>query len=268
MSDALVSFAEVCLAYDRRPLLEHLNLTLERGQYLGLVGPNGAGKTTILRAIVGALKPSSGRIAYAEPRPKFGYMPQHQVLNQNYPLSAADVVLMGRYLTMGWRLRPNAQDRECLENSLRRTGTLELRNQAFADLSGGQQQRVLMARALACEPDILLLDEPTNGMDVVAAADTMSIVKSLHQQGLAVVLVTHQLELVAQWATSVAIIHQAGESSTIEIGSTAEMINSSKLSHIYNRAVEVNQVTGRITLDNDQAQTCIPASNSGSDNHE
>ncbi len=197
MSGALVELRDVGLGYNGRPVLEHVSLRIEPGEFVALLGPNGAGKTTLLRGILGLLPVLSGRIAYGFDRATSppGYVPQRDALDPIFPLSAFEVVLMGTYAKLrplqpvGARLRRVAAD--CLDQ----VGLAALAKRPFWSLSGGQRQRALIARALAVEPEILLLDEPTAGVDREAEATIADVLTQLNRnRGLTVVLVTHHVE--------------------------------------------------------------------------
>ncbi len=242
MSLPLVEFRGVRLGYGRRTVLQGLDFRLQEGDYLGLVGPNGAGKTTLLRALLGNLPPREGEILYrgGRERPRFGYVPQREGVDEIFPLSVEDVVLMGRYPRLGLGRRPARSDREFAVHCLERVGMADLRYRPLSDLSGGQKQRVLMARALAGEPEVLLLDEPTTGMDLASEEDTLRLVDDLHRQGMTVVMVTHRLYLVANHARTVGILHQG-----LTVGPVAEVLDDRRLSALYGRPVRVSLVGGR-----------------------
>ena len=192
----LVKLRDVSLGYGRQPVLEHVTLDLERGEFIALLGPNGAGKTTLLRGIVGLLPVLTGTIEYGFDRwsSPFGYVPQRERLDPAFPLSALEVALMGTYAHLhplrrvGRAQRQLAQPREG-----RRLG-----------MAVGQTQRVLIARALAAEPTLLVLDEPTAGVDAEATAAIMDVVSRLNREkGLTVVLVTHQTRMLRGIANAV-----------------------------------------------------------------
>jgi ABC-type Mn2+/Zn2+ transport system ATPase subunit len=196
MSGALVTLRDVSLGYDGTLVLEHVSLAIERGEFLALLGPNGAGKTTLLRGILGLIPALAGRIHFGFDRTTSppGYVPQRDVLDPIFPLSAFEVVLMGTYARLpplwpvGRPLRRLAA--QCLDH----VGLGELAGRPFWSLSGGQKQRVLIARALAVQPEIMLLDEPTAGVDVEAEAAIIRLLTQLNRErGLTVVLVTHHL---------------------------------------------------------------------------
>jgi len=196
MSGALVELRDVSLGYERSPVLEHVSLAIERGEFLALLGPNGAGKTTLLRGILALIPVLAGRIDYGFDRRTSppGYVPQRDVLDPIFPLSVFEVVLMGAYARLS-PLQPVGRARrrlaaECLD----RVGLADLARRPFWMLSGGQKQRVLIARALAVQPEIMLLDEPTAGVDAEAEQAITDLLARLNrEQGLTVVLVTHHV---------------------------------------------------------------------------
>ena len=240
MGEPIVRFEGVDLGYGRHVVLRDLNFSVEEGDFLGIVGPNGAGKTTLLKAICGILKPLKGRI---ERRPglRFGYVPQRQAVDEAFPLTVLEVVLMGRYGLLGpWR-RPSEEDVRRAREALRRVGAEELADRPYRELSGGQKQRALMARALAAEPDVLLLDEPTSDMDVASQKAVLDFIKRLHEGGMTILLVSHVLEIVANYAEKIAIIGEG----RLHIGDREEILTPERLSSLYGVEVEVGEVSWR-----------------------
>jgi ABC-type Mn2+/Zn2+ transport system ATPase subunit len=196
---------EVSLGYGNRPILEHVNLELERGEFAALLGPNGAGKTTLLRGIAGLIPLMAGTLEYEFDRATtpLGYVPQREVLDPTFPLTALEVVLMGTYARLGPLRRPGRRERRLAADCLDLVGLAPLAEQRFAQLSGGQTQRVLIARALAAEPSLLLLDEPTAGVDAAATRAILDALVRLNRQDrLTVLLVTHQVHALHGVATA------------------------------------------------------------------
>jgi ABC-type Mn2+/Zn2+ transport system ATPase subunit len=237
---ALVTFDNATLGYGRRVILSDLTFSVPEGDFLGIVGPNGAGKTTILRAILKTLKPLRGSVSHAT-NLRYGYVPQRDQVDYNFPLKVVDVVLMGRYDRIGLMRRPSAADREMALNALSHVGILDLADHPLNALSGGQKQRTLIARALVGEPNVLILDEPTNGMDLVATTQILGLVRELHERdGMTVLMVSHALNEVANYVERIALVMNGG----FRIGAVDEIMSSSVLSDMYRIPVDVDSING------------------------
>lgn len=246
MRDPLVQLRSVSLGYGGSAVLRDLTFAVYRGDFLAFVGPNGSGKTTLLRALTGTLPPLSGEILRPAGPLACSYVPQERELDPAFPLSALDVVLLGRVGRVGPGRRPGRRDREISAHALARVGVASLTKAPFQELSGGQKQRVLIARALAAEPDLLVLDEPTSGMDLRAERELMDFVSSLHAQSLTIVMASHNLHAVANYAKRIAIVDQ--ERSVFRIGDTAQILTDETLTALYGLNVRVREVAGRRTI--------------------
>lgn len=183
------------------------------GQAVALVGPNGAGKSTLIRAILGLVPLVSGRIevfgqAPALARPNVAYVPQHAELDPAFPVSARQVVLMGRYRRVGWLRRPGRADRAIAERCLAAVGLADRGGARFGTLSGGQRQRVLFARALAQEAALLLLDEPFNGVDGATQDVLIHLLADARRRGAAVLLSTHDLDVARHACTDACVLNR------------------------------------------------------------
>ncbi len=243
MNEPLISLEDAGVGYAGRAILEGVNLSVAQGDFLAVVGPNGGGKTTVLLALLGALPLLGG--ALVRPRPvRVGYVPQREHVDTIWPLTAAEVALMGRIPGIGpWR-RPGAADREAVLSAMTRVGVEHLVDRQYGELSGGQRQRTLIARALAANPELLALDEPTNGMDPAAELGTMDLLRELHGGGkLAIVMVSHRLENVANYARSLAFVDK--DQKLFRVGALDEMLRPEALGALYGRAVEVREENGR-----------------------
>lgn len=236
----LVRFDRATLGYGRSVILSELTFTLLEGDFLGMVGPNGAGKTTILRAILRTLKPLHGTVTHA-PNIRFGYVPQRDQVDYNFPLTVVDVVLMGRYDRIGLGRRPGSRDRDLACKALEHVGILDLADQPLSLLSGGQKQRTLIARALVGEPNVLVLDEPTSGMDLVSTTQILGLVRELHERdNLTVLMVSHALNEVANYVERIALVMNGG----FRIGPVDEIMTQSVLSDMYGIPVDVDSFNG------------------------
>jgi ABC-type Mn2+/Zn2+ transport system ATPase subunit len=246
MQACVIEFCNVALGYGRKIVLQGVNLGIKAGDFVGLVGPNGSGKTTFLRGLLGILSPRQGEIRLTPPpearRLDFGYVPQEKAVDHVFPLSVLEVVLMGRFKQLGPCRRPRPADHTLALQSLDHVGLESLAPAAFQELSGGQKQRVLIARALAAEPHILVLDEPTSGMDLPSEKHLMALIKALHEQErLTLVLATHNLNLVAQYAQQLALFTQ-GE---VLVGEATTLLSTQRLSQVYHMPVTVTEIDGK-----------------------
>jgi ABC-type Mn2+/Zn2+ transport system ATPase subunit len=243
VSSALVTLEGAALGYGREAILRDVSITVHAGDFLAVVGPNGGGKTTLLRTLLGVLPPLAGRRLQPGPL-RVGYVPQRDHVDAYWPLSVAEVALMGRYRLVGVGRRPGAVDRAAVAHALDRAGIAELAQRSFRTLSGGQRQRTLIARALTAEPELLALDEPTSGMDPGAELDAMDVLRALHRGGkLAVVMVSHRLEAVANYADRLAFVDK--EQKLFRVGPLAEMLAPDALGALYGRRVTVREEGGR-----------------------
>jgi ABC-type Mn2+/Zn2+ transport system ATPase subunit len=232
------------LGFPRRILVRDLSFDIRSREILGIVGPNGCGKTTLLRAILGLTRPIGGRIE-RDPTLVVSYVPQRDRLDTILPITVFEVVLMGRAARSGALQRTRGTDRDAVRRALAQVGVEALSQHLFRTLSGGQQQRVLLARALAAEPDVLVLDEPTAGMDVAGEAAVIEFLGDLNRtQGVTILIVTHLLPLVLNFATSIMLMG-AG---TILHGAVDDVLQEDRLSELYGVPIHVGRVGGQRTL--------------------
>ena len=209
----LIVCENVSLGYEGQSVLTGLDLTIRAGDYLCIVGDNGSGKSTLLRGLLGLIAPQSGTIRRAPELEKgaVGYLPQQTKAQKDFPATVFEVVLSGCLNRKGMRfVYTSAQKSEALMN-MGKLGILELKGQSYRDLSGGQQQRVLLARALCAASRLLILDEPITGLDPAAAQDLYKTLAYLNKtEGMAVVMVTHDLKAALRSARTVLHIGRQG----------------------------------------------------------
>ena len=200
MKSAALVLSGVTAAYGREPVVEGVTGQVEAGGALALIGPNGAGKSTLIKAVLGLVPLVSGTVEVlglppAQARGQVAYVPQAEALDRNFPVSALQVVLMGRYRRIGWLHRPGAADKAVAVEALERVGLADRAGNRFGTLSGGQRQRVLMARALAQQARLLLLDEPFTGVDTTSTDVLLDLLDGLRTNGVAIVMATHDLSV-------------------------------------------------------------------------
>jgi len=239
----LLTLQDLAIGYGGWPLLSGIDLAIKHGEFWSIVGPNGAGKTTLIKTILGIIPPIRGRIERAHGL-TFGYVPQRGAIDDIYPLTALEVVLMGEYPRVGLFKRVTRSHRELALRYMERVGVVDLAERPFRLLSGGQKQRTLIARGLAMEPDILILDEPTDGMDIAGEAGIMELMSDVRRQsGRTILMITHNLNVVANYAQHLMIMH-GGEDLCIA-GTMEELLSSQTLRDVYQLRVDVHAFAGR-----------------------
>jgi manganese/zinc/iron transport system ATP- binding protein len=196
-----VEVRDLRAGYNGHVALDGVTFSVELGCLAGLVGPNGSGKSTLLRVILGLHKPWSGEVRlFGEPgrkRRRIGYTPQAELVDWGFPVTALDVVQMGRYRRIGLIRRPGKRDREIAMEALERVHLADLAERQIGELSGGEQRRMLIARALAQDADLVLLDEPLAGLDATAQHDLLRLLEELRREDKTLFVATHDLSCVA-----------------------------------------------------------------------
>ncbi len=228
----VVQCDDLCFRYGKQWVLEDVSFKVPEGESLCIIGPNGGGKSTLLKLLLGLLEPGRGSLTlFGEPcekaRSRIGYVPQSMQFDRMFPISALDIVLMGRLD----RLRVGRYSKECRAvamASLDEVGLTDIANRPFSDLSGGQRQRVMIARALACEPDLLLLDEPTANVDLSVEEQFLETLVELRKK-MTILVVTHDLDIVSLIGDSVLCVnHRVHRHSLPLSGDTIKEIYSGR----------------------------------------
>ncbi len=219
-----ITLKDVAIGYGRTGILSGITFSLKKGEFAVLFGPNGSGKTTLFKTILRIIPPVRGAIIYSDGRPaRFGYVPQRQYLDEIYPFTAEEVVLMGTFGQRKPFCPTSKTDRLLVEQCLKDVGMPEFKKDYFSELSGGQKQRVLIARALATRPDILLLDEPITGVDMVTQRVIMELISTLYKKHrLTVLMVTHEIHTIPKRIDKALWI----QDDTLWVGNTEEMFAS------------------------------------------
>ena len=211
-SDPIIRIADLDFAYNGQRVLEDVNLEVWEGDFIAMIGPNGGGKTTLLRLMLGLLKPERGQIrVMGKPATRvshhIGYVPQDVHINRSFPISALDVVLMGK-LAPGKRWsKNNNQDRRDALEAMERIDMAGYAHRRIGELSGGQRQRVFIARALVTRPRLLLLDEPTASIDSKGQSEFFRLLKRLNKD-VTIIVVSHDLLVISTYVKSVACVNR------------------------------------------------------------
>ncbi len=257
----LLEARDLACGYQGQSIFNGLNFKLHQGQFSGLVGPSGSGKTTLLKSLLGIVQPRQGQVYYqGQPAfngkgkstkrilPKVGYVPQVETVDWSFPVTAAEVVMMGRYrrrapFKAAWPW-PSKQDREIAGQLLARVGAADVSDRAIGELSGGQQQRVFLARALVGNPDLVLLDEPTSSADIQTQHELLHLLWDLNDQGVSILLSTHDLNSVATHLPWVVCFNHG----IIAEGKPLDVLTSDTLSRTFGGDMVVQQQGDQVLI--------------------
>jgi len=243
----------VCVNYNGTVALHDASLTLPAGRICGLVGMNGAGKSTLFKALTGFVRPSRGRIringltvSEAQREQAVAYVPQSEGIDNNFPVSVWDVVMMGRYGAMNLLRIPGRVDRVAVREALSQVDLLELRDRPIGALSGGQRKRAFLARAIAQRASVLLLDEPFNGVDVRTEKLMADLFLQFRDEGRTILISTHDLSHVREFCDLVVLINKT----VLAYGETSEVFTPENLSLTFG-GVRPDLLTGNSSADRD-----------------
>jgi len=252
----LLEAHEVSFAYNGRPVLKGVDLSVHPGQIVGIIGPNGAGKSTLIKILSRLLSPDKGCVSLGgrdltrwgptQLARHLAVVPQAAKLPETF--TAWEVVLMGRTPYLGLLGNETTTDMAIAQRAMEETNTWHLASRLIGQLSGGERQRVVVARALAQEPRILLLDEPTLHLDINHQLEILSLVRRLvDEQGLAVLAIFHDLNLAAQFCHELVLLCQGR---VFARGHPGEVITVTNIAAVYgaNVAVLPHPHNGRPTV--------------------
>lgn len=208
----VISIRHLWAGYDGDLVLQDVNLSVEEGDFIGLIGPNGGGKTTLLRVLLGLHPPLRGEVRILGLQPRegrrfVGYVPQVVEFDREFPIRVWDVVRMGRLGRRGLLRRFTREDDEIVAELLQEVGMWEHRDRPFGELSGGQRQRAYIARALAREPKILLLDEPLASVDPEMRTSIYDLLQRLNEC-ITILMVSHDLGAVSSYVKTVGCLNR------------------------------------------------------------
>ena len=201
----IIECKNITLAYGGAVVVKDLSFDVRRGEILLISGENGSGKSTLIKALLGLIRPVSGKISVESARRGgIGYLPQKSAAERDFPATVREVVSSGLTGSLRCGIFKPKGSGEKINSAMALARVAELSSRSFNELSGGQQQRTLLARALCAAEELLILDEPTNALDPASSAEMYSIITSLrHHHGMTVIMVSHDLESAVTMADSV-----------------------------------------------------------------
>ena len=258
MNEIGIDIENVTVAYHGKVALHSASLQLQPGTICGLVGMNGAGKSTLFKAIMGFVKPNTGRVLInglpirkVQKRNLVAYVPQSEEVDWNFPVNVYDVVMMGRYGYMNLLRIPGAIDKQAVRESLERVEMWQMRDRQIGELSGGQKKRTFFARALTQQAKVLLLDEPFAGVDIKTEKMMINLLMELRQTGHIILVSTHDLESITTFCDQVVLINR----SILAYGNTSEVFTEENLSRTFGGAVgDFSSAKSRSTQVNQKEQ--------------
>lgn len=234
----ILKLDNITVGYEHAPVLRDVSFHVHSDQFTGIVGPSGSGKTTLLRTLLGALRPQRGTVT-TKPGLRMAYVPQLETVNWNFPVTVFECVLMARTDGRQWP-RASRTDKADVAAVLERLGIAQVAGRHIRQLSGGQQQRMFIARALLSNPDLLVLDEPTSGVDVSTRHDMLHLLADLHEDGISIVLTTHDLNGMAAHLPHLVTIN----GKIVAEGTPHEVITSDVLERTFGARLEVLEHLG------------------------
>jgi len=236
---SILSVHDLTVGYESGRALDNISFELVTGERMAVVGPNGAGKSTLFKAIAGLLKPDAGKVRVfgADPGRHFciSYLPQHNHVDWNFPVTVYDVVMMARTRRIGMLRWPKGTDRAIVAHALETVGLASFAKRQISELSGGQQQRMFIARALAQEADLMLMDEPVTGLDTPSQTELFNVLDALRLQQVTVMIALHDLELAASSFDRVMLLNRR----LIGIGKPEAVFTRENLNQAYGDRIRV-----------------------------
>ena len=243
--EPVVELRSVTCGYGGVAVVEHADLKIARGDFVGLLGPSGSGKTTLLKSILGAADVYEGEVlvngrSIKDKRPTIGYVPQLETIDWEFPVTVEQVVMMGlirknHFLPWFWQ-----EERDHAYSIMERLGIAEFGKRHIRQLSGGQQQRAFLARALVSDPSLLLLDEPTSGVDIKTRDEVMHLLDELNHQDITILLTTHEINAVAAHLPWVVCMNGR----IVAEGPPSDVFTPDVLKETYNAEIHITEYQG------------------------
>jgi manganese/iron transport system ATP-binding protein len=229
----ILDVRHVSVRYNGRVALEDITFHLHVSERIAVVGPNGAGKSTLFKVVSGVLLPNGGEVTISGSKPTvhscIAYIPQRSQVDWKFPVSVADVVMMGRSAKLGPLNWPKKRDWDFVNHALEIVEIGNLSKRQISQLSGGQQQRMFIARALAQEAELMLMDEPLTGLDTPAQEGLLNLLDTLRGQEVTVMVATHDLEQAAKHFDRIMLLNHR----IVAFGMPNEVLHTDNLLQAY-----------------------------------
>jgi manganese/iron transport system ATP-binding protein len=236
----ILDVQHITVRYNGQAALDDITFHLHAGERVAVVGPNGAGKSTLFKVVAGVLQPNAGEVNISGSRPRghicIAYIPQRSQVDWNFPVSVADVVMMGRSAKLGPLNWPHKKDWEYVQHAIETVELSDLASRQIGQLSGGQQQRMFIARALAQEAELMLMDEPLTGLDTPSQEGLLNLLDTLQDQNVTVMVATHDLEQAARHFERIMLLNHR----IIAFDAPQEVLHTDKLLEAYGGRLKVN----------------------------
>ncbi len=237
-----IEVTDLSVYYRNTLALDQVSVSINAGKITGIIGPNGSGKSTFLKSILGIIPAKSGTVTFfgsslEKYRSKIAYVPQRESIDWDFPITVEEVVAMGRIRPKKWWSRTTLADKELVKETLKKVQLSEFSTRQIGQLSGGQQQRVFLARALAQEAELIIMDEPFVGIDMASQESILAIVQKLRDSGKTVVIVHHDLSVVARYFDDVVLLNKQ----LVANGPIDEILQSENIEKAYGMTLLLNR---------------------------
>jgi len=243
--EPVVELRSVTCGYGGVAVVEHADLKIARGDFVGLLGPSGSGKTTLLKSILGGADVYEGEVlvngrSIKDQRPTIGYVPQLETIDWEFPVTVEQVVMMGLIRKNRFLPWHRQEESDHAYSIMERLGIAEFGKRHIRQLSGGQQQRAFLARALVSDPSLLLLDEPTSGVDIKTRDEVMHLLDELNHQDITILLTTHEINAVAAHLPWVVCMNGR----IVAEGPPSDVFTPEVLKETYNAEIHITEYQG------------------------
>ena len=211
----IISIENVSFAYNKENVLQDIILSVDEGDFVGIIGCNGSGKSTLMKLLIGQLAPSKGKIklfnedlSKSNKLNKIGYVPQISLSSgATFPATVEEVVMANLYSKIGFMKFPKKEHKEKVKEALRIVNMEEYSKRLIGNLSGGQQQRVMIAKALVSDPKIIILDEPTTGIDAKSEEQLYALLNKLTKESnITIIIVSHDFAKIQQYTNKIFVV--------------------------------------------------------------